>query len=266
MAANQGPSFLWDKLIPAVYSLGAAFVIIGAMGKIMHYEWASMILPAALTVEAIIFFIYAFQAFLRPVVEYQWEKVYPELAEENVAPVQRKQSSVGLTSKMDDMLANANISPDIFDGLKNGFSKLNQTVSNLGEITDATVATKEYAANVKSAAGKVGEMNTAYGVAVTAMNSMADATKDAQQYRDQFQKITQNMGALNAVYELELQDTNKHLKAMNSFYSNLSSAMNDMSEASKDTQTFKQELNKLTGNLSSLNNVYGSMLSAMKGN
>jgi gliding motility-associated protein GldL len=74
------------------------------------------------------------------------------------------------------------------------------------------------------------------------------------------------MGALNAVYELELQDTNKHLKAMNSFYSNLSSAMNDMSEASKDTQHFKEELNKLTNNLTSLNSVYGSMLSAMKGN
>jgi gliding motility-associated protein GldL len=108
-------------------------------------------------------------------------------------------------------------------------------------------------------------MNSAYGIAVTSMNSMADATKDASAYRDQFQKITQNMGALNAVYELELQDTNKHLKAMNAFYGNLSSAMQDMSDASKDTQQFKSELNKLTGNLSSLNNVYGSMLTAMKG-
>ncbi len=268
MAASNGPSFFWDKFIPFVYSFGAAFVIIGAMGKIMHYGWASMVLPIALSVEALIFLIYAFQAILRPSVEYQWEKVYPELTDENAAPAPRKVASagIGLTSKMDDMLANANISPDIFDGLKNSFTKLSSTVSNLGDITDATVATNEYATNVKSAAGKVGEMNSAYGVAVSAMNSMADATKDAQLYRDQFQKITQNMGALNAVYELELQDTNKHLKAMNAFYSNLSSAMNDMAEASKDTQSFKQELNKLTGNLTSLNNVYGSMLSAMKGN
>ena len=72
------------------------------------------------------------------------------------------------------------------------------------------------------------------------------------------------MGALNAVYEIELQDTNRHLKSMNAFYGNLSSAMSDMQEASKDTQQFKSELNKLTNNLASLNNVYGSMLSAMK--
>lgn len=267
MAASNGPSFLWDKLIPFVYSFGAAFVIIGAMGKIMHYPWASVVLPIALSVEALIFFIYAFQAFLRPTTEYQWDKVYPELNEDfDGAPREvASKSGVGLTAKMDDMLANSNISPDIFDNLKEGFGKLTKTVSGLGEISDATVATKEYAQNVTLASAKVGEMNNAYGVAVTAMNSMADATKDAQDYRDQFQKITQNMGALNAVYELELQDTNKHLKAMNTFYGNLSTAMDNMSEASKDTQNFKQELNKLTTNLNSLNGVYGSMLSAMRG-
>jgi gliding motility-associated protein GldL len=268
MAANNGPSFLWDKLIPFVYSFGAAFVIIGAMGKIMHYSWANVVLPVALCVEALIFFIYAFQAFIRPNVEYQWEKVYPELDDEfkgEVAPRAMANAGLGLTAKMDDMLANAKMSPDIFDNLKQGFSKLTDTVSNFNDIGSATVATKEYAANVTQASQKVNEMNGAYGVAVSAMNSMADATKDAEEYRGQFQKITQNMGALNAVYELELQDTNKHLKAMNAFYSNLSSAMQDMSEASKDTQSFKQELNKLTSNLTSLNGVYGSMLSAMRG-
>jgi gliding motility-associated protein GldL len=267
MAANNEPSFLWDKLIPFVYSFGAAFVIIGAMGKIMHYSWANVVLPVALSVEALIFFIYAFQAFLRPTVEYQWEKVYPELDEDykGEAIPRAAKSGLGLTSKMDDMLANANMTPDIFDNLKAGFTKLTSTVSNFSDIGDATIATKEYAANVSQAAQKVNEMNGAYGVAVSAMNNMADATKDAEEYRGQFQKITQNMGALNAVYELELQDTNKHLKAMNAFYGNLSSAMNDMSEASKDTQNFKQELNKLTNNLTSLNGVYGSMLSAMRG-
>ena len=268
MAASNGPSFFWDKFIPFVYGLGAAVVIIGAMGKIMHYDWAGVALPLGLGTEAVIFLIYAFQSFLRPSVEYQWEKVYPELSDnfDGPAPVRAAASSnIGLTSKMDDMLASSGLNSEIFDKLKGSFSKLTDTVSNLGSIADATVATNEYAGNVKAAASKVGELNSAYGVAVTAMNSMADATKDAQEYRDQFQRITQNMGALNAVYELELQDTNKHLKAMNAFYSNLSSAMNDMSEASKDTQHFKEELNKLTNNLTSLNSVYGSMLSAMKG-
>ena len=269
-AKNSSTNFFWDRLIPTIYALGAAVVILGAMGKIMHYDALAFLLPVGLLTEAVIFVLYAIQSFLFPPVDYQWEKAYPELADDfqgelpkrSLAPSQ----GAGLTAKMDDMLANAKISPDIFDNLKSGIQSLTGQVAKMSDLSDATVATSEYAKNVKTASGQVTAMNSAYGTAVTAMNSMADATKDAQEYRSQFGKITQNMGALNAVYELELQDTNKHLKAMNAFYSNLTTAMQDMAEASKETQQFKSEMTKLTNNLTSLNNVYGSMLSAMKGN
>jgi hypothetical protein len=41
--------------------------------------------------------------------------------------------------------------------------------------------------------------------------------------------------------------------------------MENMADASRDTQSFKDELGKLSKNLVSLNNVYGNMLTAMKG-
>jgi gliding motility-associated protein GldL len=268
-ANNNGTNFFWDRFIPTIYALGAAVVILGAMGKIMHYDWANTMLPVGLGTEAVIFILYAFQSFFRPPADYAWEKVYPELSDDFQGELPKRSVSTqgaGLTAKMDDMLANAKITPDIFDGLKTGIQSLTGQVSKMSDLTDATVATSDYAKNVKTASGQVIAMNSAYGTAVTAMNSMADATKDAQDYRSQFTKITQNMGALNAVYELELQDTNKHLKAMNAFYGNLTTAMQDMSDASKEAQQFKSEMSKLTKNLTSLNNVYGSMLSAMKGN
>jgi gliding motility-associated protein GldL len=64
---------------------------------------------------------------------------------------------------------------------------------------------------------------------------------------------------------MELQDANNHIKAMNKFYGNLSSAMENMMDAGKDTSQMKQEIGKLTANLTQLNTVYGNMLSAMKG-
>lgn len=265
MAAGREPSFFWDKFIPFFYGLGAAVVILGAMGKIMHYDWANIALPVGLGTEALIFVIYALQAFLRPDEEYQWEKVYPELNPNFQGELPKSSTAnMGLTTKMDDMIGNSGLGTDVFDKLKNSFGKLSDTVSNLGDISNATVATNQYAANMNAASGKVSELGTAYGSAAVALSSMSNATKDAEEYRSQFQKINQNMGALNAVYELELQDTNKHLKSMNSFYGSLSSAMEDMSAASADTQNFKQELSKLTSNLTSLNDVYGNMLSAMK--
>jgi gliding motility-associated protein GldL len=271
MAASNEPSAFWDKFIPFFYSLGAAVVIVGAMGKIMHYDWANFMLPIGLGTEAVIFIISAFQAYIRPSTEYAWEKVYPELNPgfKGALPTTSRQEApagLGLTARMDDMLNNANITPDIFSGLKASFQNLSTTVNNLGEIANTSNASNEFAAKMKDASSKIGELNTSMGSAVSSLVSMTDVSKDASEYRNQFQKISQNMSALNAVYEIELQDTNRHLKSMNSFYEKMSSSMSDMSEASQSTQLFKTEMSKLSTNLSSLNNVYGNMLTAMKGN
>lgn len=268
MAAKRNVFF--DKILPVVYSVGAAVVILGALFKIQHRPGADEMLTIGMGTEVAIFLLFALQQFIAPSTEYQWEKVYPELDDDfkgelpvrtAAAPTQ----NLGLTAKMDDMLANAKITPDVFNNLGSGLRNLTDTVGKIGQLTDATVATNEYAKNVKSAAASLQEMNTSYGTAVAAISDMATASLDAKEYRAKFQQITQTMGALNAVYELELQDTQKHLKAMNSFYGNLSSAMDNMKDASKDAQQFKNEMGRLTTNLQSLNNIYGGMLSAMKG-
>lgn len=271
MAKNNGTNFFYDKLLPTFFSAGASVVILGALAKIQHWEWGGPLLTAGLLTEVVIFALYALQTFVQPVAkEPDWARVYPELADGYDGPpishsIKSPSAGAGLTAGMDKLLADAKVTPDIFDNLGKNLRSLNSTVEKISDISDATVATSEYANNVKSASAAISDMNKSYGVAISAMSSMTDATKDAQQYREQFQQITRNMGALNAVYELELQDTTKHLKAMNAFYSNLSSAMENMADATKESQQFKTEISKLTGNITSLNNVYGNMLSAMRG-
>ena len=79
------------------------------------------------------------------------------------------------------------------------------------------------------------------------------------------QVLTKNLGSLNAIYELELQGTNNHLKAMNSFYGHLTNASQTMQNSVDDAKKAHEQIAKLAGNLSSLNTVYGNMLSAMQG-
>jgi gliding motility-associated protein GldL len=269
MAKNNGPSFVWDKLVPTIYSAGAAVVILGALFKIQHWDGGSEMLTIGLGTEVVIFLLYAIQTLSQSsAADPDWTRVYPELADDYNGPAitRGNTSGSGITAKLDNMLDNAKISPDVFDSLGKNFKNLSDTVGRITDLTDATVATNDYAKNVKSASTAINDMNKSYGVAINAMTSMADATKDAQSYREQFQQITKNMGALNAVYELELQDTTKHLKAMNAFYGNLTAAMENMADATKESQVFKNEMSKLTTNISSLNGIYGNMLTAMRGN
>ena len=66
------------------------------------------------------------------------------------------------------------------------------------------------------------------------------------------------------IYELELQDTNSHLKAMNKFYGTLTSAMDNLNDSVEDTKKYKNEMAGLAKNLGHLNSIYGNMLSAMQ--
>ena len=261
MSAKE--SVLFDKIMPMIYGIGAAVVIVGAMFKIMHWPFAGPMLVIGLSTEAFIFLMSAFQPMHK---DPDWSKVCPQLAEDYEGYDEDEEASTNnLTGKLDDMMSKGGLNQDTITKLGTSFSSLSASVSGLKDLSDASSASSEYANNVKSASKSLLVMNKSYAKTVDAMAEMANASQDAKEYHGQVQNITKNLGALNAVYEMELQDANNHLRAMNKFYSNLSSAMESMADASKDTQHFKDELSKLTKNLTSLNNVYGSMLSAMKG-
>jgi len=247
----------FGKVMPMIYGIGAAIVIVGAMFKIMHWPGAGPMLVVGLSTEALIF---AFSAFQPVPHDPEWSRVYPQLADDYY----EEASGSSVTKKLDDMLSEANIDQTVISKLGSGLNSLSNSVSGMKDLTNAAVASSEYAENVKSASKSILDMNKSYAKTVDAMSDMANASQDAKEYHSQVQNITKNLGALNAVYEMELQDANNHLRAMNKFYANLSSAMENMSEASKDTSSFRDELSKLSKNLTSLNNVYGNMLAAMK--
>lgn len=259
---------LFKTIMPKVYGIGAAVVIVGALFKIQHYPGAGVMLGIGLTVEAIIFFLSAFEP-AHP--ETDWSKVYPELADDYSGPVNKPtvRSAGGkgdnVAQKLDHMLESAKIGPELIESLGKGMNSLATNVKQMGGLSSAAVATEEYSKNVSAASKSLVDMGKSYAQTATAMSEMASASGDAKEYHTQVQNITKNLGALNSVYELELQDANSHLKAMNKFYANVAGVMESMEKAGKGSEKFSVELQKLTGNLTSLNNVYGSMLTAMRG-
>ena len=60
-----------------LYGLGASVVIIGALFKINHWPGATIMLIIGMGIEALIFFVSAFEPLH---VTYDWSLVYPELA------------------------------------------------------------------------------------------------------------------------------------------------------------------------------------------
>lgn len=270
MSAKKGgfKELLFTTIMPKIYGIGAAVVIVGAMFKILHLPGAGEMLGIGLTTEAIIFFLSAFEP---KHAELDWSKVYPELADDYDGPKAAPRAAVtsgnqgGAAQKMDEMLAKAKIGPELIESLGKGMQAMASSAQKMANLSDAAVATNEYANNVKAASKSLVEMNKSYAATAQSMAGMASASQDTSKYHEQVQNVTKNLGALNAVYEMELKDANSHVKAMNKFYANVTSAMEGMAEAAKDTENFRSGMTKLNTNITSLNSIYGNMLAAMRG-
>ncbi|MCA4894835.1 MAG: gliding motility protein GldL [Cytophagales bacterium] len=271
MAKKKGgfADLLFTTIMPKVYGIGAAVVIVGALFKIQHWDGASEMLIVGLGTEAVIFFLSAFEP-KHP--EADWSKVYPELAEDYEGTVNqpsrisnRPAAGDSPLLKIDEMLKTAKVDQNLLDNLGKGLTNLATSASQMSNLSNAAVATNDYAKNVQAASASLTEMNKSYGTAMKAVGAMADASKDTSEYHKQVQSVTKNLAALNTIYEMELKDADSHVKNMNKFYESLTGAMQGLSKVGDNTAKFTSELGNLTTNLTALNKVYGSMLTAMKG-
>tara|TARA_B100000902_G_C26853566_1_gene689438 strand:+ start:53 stop:598 length:546 start_codon:yes stop_codon:yes gene_type:complete len=154
------------KVSNAIYGLGAAVVIIGALMKITHYSpdiWpsaANTMLTIGLVVEALIFAYSAVDPSLAKE-EYEWEKVYPELAGGKGGSSKGvKSPQVLMSEKIEDMFKNA---------------KLDESV-----VKDLAQSIKDFEASAKSGA-----------------KSSADLAKINQEFANNANELTKQMAALS---------------------------------------------------------------------
>jgi gliding motility-associated protein GldL len=108
-------------------------------------------------------------------------------------------------------------------------------------------------------------MKDAVANATMGLAGFHGASESSKQFHEQMQSLNKNLASLNTIYELELQDGNNHLKALNQFYGQLSKASAAMANSADDAIKAKEQIAELANNLGKLNQLYGNMLSAMQG-
>jgi gliding motility-associated protein GldL len=250
MASGVSPAT--NRLVNIIVCLGAAVVIFGAWAKILHKSFADIMLTVGLLTEAAIFIIYAI---LPP----------PDMGTPSVpAPVESEKGNPALKS-MEKMLAEADITPANLSKLSSGFQKLGTTVDKMSEIGDIVKATGDYTQKTKAASAALDSVKDAYTSAASSMSTFSNASESTRQFHDQVQVLTKNLSSLNTIYELELQESNNHLKALNGFYGKLAETSTAMQGSVEDAKRAQEQIRALANNLGNLNKVYGNMLSAMQG-
>jgi hypothetical protein len=182
-------SFLKSKTFKYAKNLligvGAAIVLMGALFKLESWPYASEMLTAGLTMEAIIFL---FLGVIGPEPDYYWDKLYPGLSDyhSNIAPI-TEGGSVG--AKLPGL--NGEVVEQQLGGMLNELQGMSSSLGSLKALQEV---------DFSQTGNQMKSMSNFYTRMNEAMSSLNESLEDTKQYSQQLTALNKNIGSLNNVY------------------------------------------------------------------
>lgn len=220
-----------------VYGFGASIVMVGAYFKLTHIPGADFMLGLGLGVEALIFFLSAFEP---QHLEYQWDNVFVEL-EEDWDGEQRTQFSTSGGG------SNAGINtPEMSHAMEQAMAATH----------DYTNAMEQATRNINNFAANYSKSSEQLTASLSKLDFSALDTATLK-------KVATSMQSLNSICELQLQSMEQTSSASSKLAATMTSYMDNLSTSANNANELNKQLTQLSSRLSALNGVYGGMLSAM---
>ena len=252
-----------------LYGWGASVVMIGAYFKLTHIPGADFMLALGLGIEALIFFMSAFEP---QHVEYAWDNVFVELDEDWDGKTRTQFATTGASSSnltgaedamLSKMLEKMNVSEDTFKKLGRGIDKLAENAGQMADISNALAATTNYATAMDRATKSISEFSNAYVQTNQKLSDSLGKLDFSALDANTIKKVASSMTSLNSIYELQLQGAEQTSAASKKLTETMNKYMDNLNASSQNAGQLNQQLTQLQQRLSALNNVYGGMLSAM---
>lgn len=192
------------KLFNYAYGIGASVVILGALFKIQHWPGGSEMLTIGMVVEAIVFFVSAFDSVEE---DLDWTLIYPELAggDKRTKEVSEVKEVQGLLSqKLDDMLRDAKLDSGLMQSLSESIQNFKGAAENIAPAVNSIAATNKYSEQMFLAAAQMESLNSLYKVQVDSTAKQAEinleVTENATRLKEQMESLATNLSSLNGVY------------------------------------------------------------------
>lgn len=249
----------WKTFMGYVYGWGAAIVMVGALFKLEHWQYSSLLLTVGLITEAFIFFLSAFEP---PTEMPEWSKVYPELKEEYEILGLEELDQRGKKG-LGDLFSSTELTPELLDKVGKGLNELSNTAKGISDISTATLATDMYVKNLGSASESMNEFADINNQANQSISSSVGSLVES--YASTAQKLSESgIGAIEKInksgneFSSQLSETGKRLaETYNSAGESVATELNNIKNSS---QQYSGNLEKLNGNLSALNSNFETQL------
>lgn len=276
-----------QTILNVLYSWGAAFVILGALFKIMHYPYGDIILPFGMIVEVLVFIIAGFDYSSANAVDSESATTGVLVGSgflggsavgnsdmEEAMPVSRR-------NKTDDSSASVvvigggsgSVSGNVGGVLTNVTSSTisstqSQSANNNGIVSDR-LTPPEYAQSLSDTAQNLEEFSNTIRSLNEASQKVLNAYKQVDEthgFAENLATLNQNVSGLNEVFNGQLQTITEQMSAIRYINDSLQRMKNLYDGAIGDSYMFREESAKMTKHIEALNNVYARLLQAMTTN
>lgn len=285
MSEKQTKFDLWwnspsiKRFVGILYSLGAAVVIFGAMGKILHTEWGGFMLGVGMTVET---FLFALGAFDKPHKEFDWSKVY-----DFEGGSMLNLNATGSATKT-GVSYSASLGDDDVKKLSEGIKNLSTTANQLSSIANVAKSTENLVKNIDTASEATGKfigsqdvLNNASTKLEIAYKSISDGIqtvdKNTKVYAAKVDDINKSLSSINSIYEIQIKNVQAQSESLikqsdtlraldgnlNAVNSEITKIKNSTEFAAVQSDLYKSGTEKLAKQVKDLNQVYGNMLNAL---
>lgn len=249
----------WKTLMGYVYGWGASVVMIGALFKLEHWQYSTILLTIGLMTEAFIFFLSAFEP---PIDMPDWSRVYPELKEDYDImdlEVQGQKDKKGL----DNLFSNSELTPDLLDKVGKGLKDLSNTAKGISDISSATLATDMYVKNMGAASesmNKFSEINNHANESISkSVGSLVEAySTTAQKIAETGAGTIEKINNSGEAFATQLSETGKRLAS--TYDEAGQSIASELDNIKTSSQNYSGNLEKLNSNLSALNSNFETQL------
>ncbi|MDA3880430.1 MAG: gliding motility protein GldL [Prolixibacteraceae bacterium] len=274
----------WKLMQNYIYSWGASVVLIGALFKLEHLPYASVFLGVGLSIEAIIFFVSAFE----PLQELpDWKVIYPQLrtGEEGERDKQRYEKQDQLHSNFfSNGIANGdaqnignssvpNISSNELESLNESFRSLSETAKGLKNLSDSTVATEQFVRNLSEASASIGAVVDANKEVSSSMKKSAEGISSSyQKAAETVSDFSTTLGNTSNMFTEKSENSAKTMEqASREFSESIKKSSGELDTSyksvtkslthgfkglEKETGNYTTNLDKLNKNMAAINTAY----------
>lgn len=167
--------------------------------------------------------------------------------------------------KLNSSLQNLTTTADNIGDISKSAISTDKFMNNMAKASESLdVFSNSYKDSAENISNSINSLSESYSNTASNLNNFTnDVMKSNTEFGKNISDMNNNLNSLNSLYEIQIKSANTHMDSTKQIYSGLENVAEELKDTVNSTKEYREQAQNLNKNLKALNTIYGNMLSAM---